>query len=234
LSGSIVFVHSARQARYVDRGELQLSVQRTGSDETSELSRLPSVASYLAMLPRGLDSYASCVAKRGGMFGLTGAPHFDELSAMLPPELKQLYDTTLPSSSWVSEVQHHALVLAMRDVCFASECEFLDFFFELNREFLARDPFNLIFASLTIDRLVRGASERWAVFHRGSVLRSVELGASTIRFSITAPPYVFTPLVSRHYIGAFQAGFAAALHVDAPITVESCSPTVTLYRVQMK
>lgn len=179
------------------------------------------VATYLASLPAGLDSYPECTAKvalaRAFVERLERAFPVSSLDAGLRASVDQ------PVSAWMSEAASTAVFLAARPM-FKSDEEFLRWVADGDRELLSSPLYRALFWLVGPTRVLRTGAERWARFHRGTTLRIEDAQAGEVRARLTFPRGLFPPLAIEAYARSFQIALELAGASPCTCTVESHTP----------
>ena len=171
---------------------------------------LPTVDSYLAGVPGGHEGHPACEVKASIYRSLLDEHPLDEgLVGELPPPVADLVRSPRPVSTWVSEVQSTAVLLAVADAHFAGDAErYLQTCFEIQRRLFSGKLYRLAFSLVGPSMLLRGAASRWKGFHKGSAATATRAEGGT-DLQLDYPEGLYQELPLR----ALGEGFRAALVV---------------------
>jgi hypothetical protein len=187
---------------------------------------------YLAKLPRGLDSYPDYQQKAVGYREFLAEVPANEMSALrvLPGPLLDLVERLVPVSNWIPEVHSCALFLAIADLYLESEELYLARKLELNRRILRSPLYRVLFLFVTPQGLLgRDLPARWNKFHRGLLLRAVEVGAISAKLRMEFPHHLVPVLQIRAYAGAVQAAVEASGGRGVFVEIASSSSTHAVF-----
>lgn len=132
------------------------------------------------------------------------ATPLDRVVRRLPPAIAALVERPLLPSTWVGEGVATGLYLAARDLCFASDQDFLDHFRDVNRALVSSPMYRILFALRSPELLVVGAAKRFAALHRGMSFEIEERARGRLRVVIGHPPRLLPALSARAYAVAFE------------------------------
>ncbi len=193
---------------------------------------LPSVDSYLARLPLGVDSHPECQVKaslvHNAMGSLRIGPEFK-----LPQAVRKLLDTPPPVSVWVPEVHFNIAMLAILDAHFGPRnlSGYQEWIYEQNRKLFRTPLYRAVFLVMSPERLLHGLEKRWESFRRGSMLRQVRLAEREVELRLTSPEHLYVPLLVQGMREAVRAGIDSAGALRSQVTGEIVSPTEIVYRL---
>lgn len=183
----------------------------------SPQTRAMDVATYLARLPAGLDSYPEATAKVALARAFAERLRRDFPGFRLDPVLLGPLDR--PVSGWIPETYNTATFLAARSA-FDDDETFLSWVADADRELLSGPLYRMLFWLVGPKRVLRSGAERWGRFHRGSTLAIEPVGEREVIARLGYPRELFPPLVNR----AFARSFRVALELAG---AASCSCEVT-------
>jgi hypothetical protein len=198
------------------------------------VSDLPSVTAYLSGLPHGIDSYPRAMVKGSVVRMTMGEWDFPSMLApgALPEPVETLVRHPPGVSSWVPEVHHAVVVSAVFDARFRDAGglgAFESWVRDGNRRLLRGPLYRVMFVVLSPSRVLSGAQQRWATFHRGSLLTVVKREERVVVARLTYPPHLFGDLSLRAFAGAFQAALESAGAKSPRVTTQVESPGAALY-----
>ena len=198
--------------------------------------RVPTLASYLARLPRGVESYPEVTVKASVYRDALESLSLDECLGDLPGAVAELVRHPLPVTAWVPEVHSLAILIAIRDRHFATTAAGLDSYeawvFERNSRLLKRPLYRALFLLVSPERLLSGVERRWSAFRRGTSARLVEKAVGLAEIEISHPPHLYDRCVERGMCGAFRAAASAAGARDVHADVVSSTERVTRCRIR--
>ncbi len=194
--------------------------RRRGTLRCAMSQGFPSMERYLARLPHGLDSYPHLTAK-AAIFRQIIAESPDPLDAVagLPPALEERVRNPPAATDWVREVEFWALLLCVYDRSFADAggmAAYGTWTYGRNRALLSGPLYRMLFALLSPERLLLGATQRYAAFHRGTVMSQLRSAGKRASFRLTTPAHVLPEIAQ---VG-LAAGFRAALDLSGASAVD--------------
>ena len=193
----------------------------------------PSMEGYLARLPNGLASYPHVTAKGSVLRAiLSDANGALGPSMGLPARIEELIAVPPAPNGWLLEVELWALTLCIYDVRFADKggvAAYEEWVYRRNRALLSGPLYKVLFTVLGPERLVAGAAQRYATFHRGTVMSKLEAGDRALAFKLTTPPHVLPALVQGGLAAAFRAALDLAGAHDVRVTARAESPDVVAF-----
>ncbi|MGC4119752.1 MAG: hypothetical protein QM765_35300 [Myxococcales bacterium] len=148
------------------------------------------MSSYIAGLPKGLESYPECQAKGTIVrsFVLDAVPEATLQAAALPEPVATLLRTPPLNSVWVPEVQFFACMLAVRDLLgFADDAAWKRWFQERNQQALTNPVLRLVMNFTSAEMLLSLGGTFWSTTHRGSKLSVVEKASHGATFALEYP-----------------------------------------------
>ena len=210
--------------------DLDLRLQR-------RLSVLPSVTTYLENLPRGVASYphsqvkGAIVSAALAGAGLNGPLTDDQVPACVAELTRQPPSVNI----WVPEVHYGAMIGAIYDLRFRDRGgldAFQAWVLEGNRALLRSPLYRVLFLVVSPERVFIGADQRWARFHRGSLLSVLKRASRTVTLRLTYPEHLFAEHAVRGFAMAFRAAGEAAGAKHQQIRHEIESPGATRYELE--
>lgn len=126
---------------------------------------LPQLETYLASLPRGVDSHPQCVQKASVSREFLRFLPTGGLSGQLPEQLEDLLARRLAASAWVPEAHASALLLAIHDLHFpGDEAGFVARSYVANKELLTGPLYRVLMLVASPSYLAKNAESRWNAF----------------------------------------------------------------------
>jgi hypothetical protein len=169
------------------------------------LIALPRVAEYLAPLPAGVASHPQCVAKAALLRrALERRPLSRDHVLALPSALRELVACPPLDGESVPDVWLAGVLLAIADAYEMKDEEYLDWIRDLNSS-MFNTLFRILMKVVSPEHLLRGAAERWKVFHRGSSLAIAELTRGRCVVQLNFPHLLFHGLALRQFAPVFEA-----------------------------
>lgn len=187
------------------------------------LSPFHRVLAYLGRLSHGLDSYGECKAKasiyRAAMKDLdvTGA------TTPLPEALVHMLEQPVPPGSWIPEVYNNALHLALADLHFTNDDDFIARAYVANQELFRSPMYRAMMILANPERVLNGAKKRWEAFHLGTQF-TLNLSANTAEVVLTYPDDLHDLLMLQCIAVAFRAAIEAARGQNVEVNLTQVSP----------
>jgi len=185
---------------------------------------LPNTHQYVSALPDGLSSYPQCQIKADVFRDLVNDfPNLADNPDV--PESLRFHLTDTLHYTWQPEVIANTITLLIRDLVFASDREYLDWF----RRYIARvfdKPFyRIVIHVLSTTLVVMGATDRWAKFHRGSTLQITEpvkkVGKRlSTKGKLSYPPNLFSGLLLDQICATYLAALDANRAEEPDVRIE--------------
>jgi hypothetical protein len=175
-----------------------------------DANRLPELHSYLASLPRGLDSFPECSVRDFAVEAYAREFGRFATEAGLPEPVAKLFLGHF-GASWLPEVHFQAAHAAVRDLAFADDASFHKWLYRANTELFDRPVLRSLMRLLSPTLVVIGATRRWATFHIGSELTTGKLGRQGDRESTLAKLRYPSGLFARCFLEGLEQAFLAAL-----------------------
>lgn len=144
---------------------------------------------------------------------------------------RELLVPTLPGS-WTQTVPYIGATLAVRDFACESDEHFLETMRAFTRDLYSSPMYKLLFFVSSPSRLLRGVSDRWSHFHRGSRLRLLDPRERGATFAITHPPGLFHPLIDRMWGDTIAVALQAAGAEGATQTPSRAGPGEVRYEIE--
>lgn len=196
----------------------------------------PELDRYLAQLPNGFDSYPAAHAKGSVVLpylvGAVGASL--RRCADLPAPLRALLDAPPTVAGWVPEVTLAALIVAAYEAHFASAGgpdALQAFILETNRATLSGPAYRILFMVASPERLLGGAAQRWAAFHRGSTLSLARRADGVAELDLAHPPAIFPEHSFRGHGATFALAAELAGGRNVRMSWAHARPGLTRYTV---
>jgi hypothetical protein len=194
----------------------------------------PTVARYLEGLPKGIASYPEAMVKGSVLRATFADAGFTPEPGALPGELERYALDPPAIGAWVPETFHSSLVAAIFDVRFREQGgmpAFEEWAYERNRRLFRSPLYRVLFFVVRPERVFIGVQNRWAAFHRGSVLEVVAEKPIQRTVRLSHPPHLFSEHALHTFAAAFRAaGEAAGLH-QVRTRCDRERPDATLYTV---
>jgi hypothetical protein len=166
---------------------------------------LPRMVAYLDQLPAGAASYPDCLAKASMLRrALAERPLAREHVEALAPGAARIVSCPPLDGEWVPDVWLASILLAIADAYGMSDEQYLDWMRELNTR-MFNTIFRLLMKVAPPDLIVRTASARWSVFHRGSTLTVVDSAPGRCAARLAFPVRLFHGLALRQFVAVFEA-----------------------------
>lgn len=130
---------------------------------------------------------------------------------------------------WVHEVEFWALSLCIYDRAFAGHggIRLYDAWsYARNRQLLGGPLYRILFAVLSPERLFAGAAQRYATFHRGTVMSDFQGSKGRAAFRLTTPPDVLPELAHVVLAAAFRAVLDVTGAQGCEVKAHAASPQV--------
>lgn len=191
--------------------------------------KYPRVHQYLSGLPRGLDSYPTCLQK-ASVFRqfIKLAP--STWKSNLPAPLGALIRSPPPLTAWIPEVHATSVYLGIVDVRGWEDREFVNRSLAMNRELLQSPLYRILMSMVSPSRLIRGGPSRWMTMHQGIELTGLVEGKTSALFKLTFPPRIMPTLLVQSYATAFQAALEIASARQVTVSIEASTDESTVYR----
>ena len=186
---------------------------------------LPSLSNYLDALPNGLDSYPDVRAKASLYRSVLDHGAIEDVS-VLPEPLRRLATDPAPVSAWIPEVHSHALMSAVRDLCFESDAAFVQHAYDRQRELFDGRLYRIMLALASPSLLLRTAALRWRTFHRGSTFSVESSDGTETRVRIDHPPHLWDDLLTDALVAGLEAVLDLSGAVDTKLVITDREPTV--------
>ncbi len=186
---------------------------------------LPSLSKYLGALPHGLDSYPDARAKASLYRSVLDQSSIEDVS-VLPEPLRRLVTNPAPVSAWIPEVHSHALISAVRDICFESDAAFIQHMYDRQRGLFDGRLYRILLALASPSLLLRTAALRWSTFHRGSTFSVESTTTSEARVRIDHPPHLWDDLITDALVAGLEAVLDLSGAVDTNLLITEREPSV--------
>jgi len=188
----------------------------------------PALEAYLAGLPDGLESFPTHRAKASLIRTALGLHSFNprQLDA-LPDRLRELATDPPTSNRWVLEVEHMAMSLALAEAHGWSDRDFAKFWYRMTKAMINNVLYAGLLRALSPKMLLRTASLRWAVFHKGVTLQTKAAPAG-LYATLSFPAGLVPPVCIGAYAQVLQAVVDASGTPAAAFLVEM-GPTKAVY-----
>ena len=133
----------------------------------------PHTHKYVSALPDGLASYPQCQIK-ADVFRDVGKEFPTLIGNRKVPESIRDYLSGNNRDNWQAEVIANAVTLTIRDLNFATDQDYLDWFRRYIGGVFDKPLYRIVMHVLSTTLVVMGATGRWSSFHRGSSLEITE------------------------------------------------------------
>jgi hypothetical protein len=201
-------------------------------------ARFPTLEQYSGLLPKGLDSYPTALAKGAIVRRLLLDPvHSLPLGAGLPRVLEDLIRKPPSASDWVPLVYLSALHAAAYDSVFARKgglAAFLSWSFERDLKLFNTPPYKSLLAVDGPERLLANHGARWAAFHRGSSLQVMEAVKGKVALRLSYPRYSWGEPSRIALEAAFRAATVVAGATTSEVTSKEDSPQASTFHVHWR
>jgi hypothetical protein len=167
------------------------------------------VLRYLDRLPHGLDSYGECKAKASIYRSAMAELDLTHAADPLPQALVQLLQNPAPPGSWIPEVYNNALHLALADLHFGNDDDFVDRAYAANQDLFRSPMYRAMMLLANPQRVLTSAKKRWQTFHLGTDF-ALEVDGATAQVALTYPNDVHDLLMLQCIAVAFRAAIEAA------------------------
>jgi len=181
------------------------------------------VMAYLARLPHGLDSHSECKAKASIYRAAMGDLDVTGATTPLPEALVQLLQQPAPPGSWIPEAYNNALHLALADLHFADDDEFVDRAYAANQDLFRSPMYRAMMLLANPERVLNGARKRWEAFHLGTEF-ALEVAGNTAQVVLRYPDDVHDLLMLECIAMAFRAAIEAARGKNVDVSLTQVSP----------
>ena len=193
-------------------------------------SRFPRLTSYLAGLPRGLDSYPECQARtslcKNFLDSLpTPRPRPDQV-----PEPFARALVRLPAALWMPEVHAMAISLAIADHYGFDDAAYLRWVHEANSGYFRSVLLRVLMAFVSPAELVARASARWSSIHTGSTLTATLVDKGRARVVLEFPSGLFAArILLEHFNAVWQAVFEHSKAKNCQVRLVDATETRAIY-----
>jgi uncharacterized protein (TIGR02265 family) len=195
-----------------------------------------SVAAYLEGLPHGLASYPECTAKASLLRDMLATRPLDPDSDSLLEDLRPLIRDPPPVSTWIPEVAFVASAMTVYDEHFGGHdvAGFEQWIVDFNAALFRKPLYRVLFALISPERLVVGATTRWSAFHRGTSLALVERGQRSGLVRVGFPPDLYGTVMLHGFAAGLRAAVVVAGGRDVRTELESIEATSAEYWIRWK
>jgi hypothetical protein len=183
---------------------------------------LSRMSSYLEHLPFGLDSYPDHLQQASVFRAFVAFLPTHGLDEHLPKPLAALVRGDYAANDWLSEVHVTAIYLASADAHLPRDIDFVSKASAANRALFADPLYQMLMGSVRPEVMVKGAGQRFAVFHRGITLTAkLNERPFEAQFRMAFPQGLVPPLMSLCYGTAIEAAFLSAGAKEAWVSLIS-------------
>lgn len=198
---------------------------------------LPTVDTYLASLPAGIDSYPDALVKASTLAIFKNHLALLDLVQHAPPEAGRLITDAPTVTSWVSEVHFNVLNATFYDLVFREHGGFTaleEWATEQNVKLLGNPLYRILFAAVGPKRLINSVSMRWSVFRRGTTLSVVGTEAKSVEVELVFPTHLEPATTLSAFTGVFRATMRIA-RVDAvSVALTDYGETSARWRIEWR
>jgi hypothetical protein len=198
----------------------------------------PSLDAYLERLPGGLAAHPDLLAKGSSLRStLADAPQPLTVGMGLPASLEELVRVPPSSTDWIREVELWALVLCVYDRSFAKSggvAAYGTFSFNMAMRMVNSPAYRILFAILSPERLFVGAAQRWAAFHKGTVMEIVGHSRGQGAFRLRTPPHLLPEVAHVSLAEGIRAALVMAKADGATVTPRVEAPGSVLFEARWK
>lgn len=195
----------------------------------------PRLSRYLAALDadpgQGLDAFPQLRVKASLLqFATNRQPTTFDL-APLPERLRALLDGGRLVTEWITEVEYHAVTLALWDGHGLDDAAACAFWYDVIRAQRHSKLYGRLLALVTPSRLLRAAPMVWGYFHRGVKLELASAAHDHAVIDLWAPAALWPPLVLRAYASVFYGAVVHRPPTGDEVTIEEDAER-TRYRLR--
>jgi hypothetical protein len=209
------------------------AVPRVGTG-TSSFGGYPRVERYLALLPRGLESYpeAQCIARAYACMLPQSQPLAED--PHLPAPVRRCLEGRFPGE-WIGEVMGNVLMLLIREQRFTADAPFFDWYrATIIRPLFETPAIRLLMHVLSPTLAVMGAAKRWSAMHRGTELVLGKVteaqGQRQARLTLRTPAHLFgDPLLASRLGVAYRMALDAARARETDVRTSSPDPQSVVF-----
>lgn len=183
------------------------------------------LTSYYEGLPNGWASYPECLVKGWFSNYLRERAALDAIQSIperLDPALLSSHLTN--PLEWIPEVAHVALLLAVRDTCFAptprGEEDCLEWMTQLNRSLFSQPEVAAALNAPLADGVAR-VPQIWAMFHRGTPMTLMRQDSNSAAVLLEHPAGLFPPISVETQRRAFALAAAKSGAVNPDVRVKT-------------
>ena len=185
--------------------------------------------SYLAQLPRGLDSYPECRVRGGTLVAALELLDLDgdEELETLPSAVREWVQSPPPRTRHIPEVHNLAFYCWIRDQRFQSDHDYLTFVDAVFRRFYASPLYRVAFM-MSRPEVVAAASPRiWSWVRDGTRLEVLSREPGYVHLRVNTPPHLFSPLHGEVLARGLGIAYRSAAPAAKPleVTVREQEPT---------
>ncbi len=180
--------------------------------------RFPRLRAYLAELPGGVMSYASCTAKASILRVSLEVTPWSRFEPDLPTDLKEVLREPPPVNAWVPEALSVAAHYAIADANQMTDDEVVAWQSEANRRLSNSKLYRSITKLSSPRALLRGAPTAWHVLHRGVKLQT-HVDGSRATLTVRHPSGLWNHLVHRCTATGFAAVLESCRGADVSVTL---------------
>jgi hypothetical protein len=192
------------------------------------------VDTYLASLPRGVDSYPECMHRAEPLAVWLQRTPTAGVARLLPPQAAAWLDRDRPTPSWLSEVHACAIYLAIRQMHFADDAAFVAHARECNRAVLRTLTARLVFLAATPRAVLRVARLLWANLHRGSTMEVRFARDTSAEGLLSFPRGLFPEVILRGNATGFAAAIEHAGGRDVEVQLRRTEPSPAIFAARWR
>ncbi len=181
------------------------------------------VLAYLERMPDGLASHPECRAKASIYRSAMADLDVSGATPPLPAPLVELLTRPAPSGDWIPEAYNNALHLALADLHFENDDDFVDRAYEANRALFRSPMHRALMLLASPQRVLNGARKRWRAFHLGTRFE-LETDGNTAQVVLSYPVGLHDLLMLQCFAVAFRAAVEAARGKNVSVELTQVSP----------
>lgn len=169
----------------------------------------PTLATYLAALPQGVDSYPGCTVRAGTLVSALDLLDLESTEG-LPEPVRALVADPPSRSRHVPEVHNLAFFSWLRDERFEGDDGYLTFTDAVFRRFYAMPLYRVAFMMGRPGQVASASPRIWTWVRQGTRLEVVGRGERHVELRAVSPPHLFDALHARIFARGLQVAYRMA------------------------
>ncbi len=192
--------------------------------------RFRRTAAYLLAVEPHLAELQDCTTKASVFRDtLTVRGELDLAPGDLPSQVAELIWDPPPPTVKVPTPFAMGVFMALYDSLCVSEPDYETLNYEAAVAMYSRPMYRILMHSVSPERVLRTASDRWSKFHEGVALEMNESGAGHAAMTLHFPAPLYDGLLCRGWVGSFRAAAEAAGATDVDARLVGTAPTSARY-----